>query len=116
MTTLRPADFCRELLATLDASEGRRRRRKRNTTPDAIGLSMKRALLEDAIAADPESDDFEAWLFERCLAAGPESGGLRALALSVLEEWRFASEIDEFRSWLSEGAPSDDTVMANGQS
>src|SRR5690606_22702639 len=42
----RPADFCRGLLAALDASEGRRRRRKRDTTPDAIGLAIKRELLE----------------------------------------------------------------------
>ena len=49
MQILRPADFCREMLATIDASEGRRRRRKRNTTPDAIGLELKRTLLEAAM-------------------------------------------------------------------
>src|SRR2546422_5226163 len=38
----RPGEICRELLAALDASEGRRRRRKRDTTPDAIGLTIKR--------------------------------------------------------------------------
>jgi hypothetical protein len=42
---LRPAEFCRQLLATLDVSEGRRKRRKRDTTPDAIGLAIKRDLL-----------------------------------------------------------------------
>src|SRR5438132_12968000 len=45
----RPAVVCRELLAALDASEGRRRRRKRDTTPDAIGLTIKRDLLERAV-------------------------------------------------------------------
>src|SRR5690348_697382 len=73
----RPGEICRELLAALDASEGRRRRRKRDTTPDAIGLTIKRDLLERAIADDPEPDEFEAWLHEQCLAAGGSEGGDR---------------------------------------
>ena len=43
---LRPADVARALLAALEASEGRRRKRKRNQTADAFGLSVKRELLE----------------------------------------------------------------------
>ena len=46
---LRPAEFARRLLATLAASEGRRKRRKRNTTPDSIGLGIKHDLLEGSI-------------------------------------------------------------------
>ena len=109
----RPSDVCRELLATLDASEGRRRRRKRDTTPDAIGLAMKRELLEGAVAADPDPDDFEAWLHEQCLAAGGAEGGVRAMALSIFEEWRLAHDADSFRAWLARGAPSDDAAAAN---
>lgn len=104
----RPAAICRELLAALDASEGRRRRRKRDTTPDAIGLTIKRDLLERAIAADPEPDEFEAWLHEQCLASGGSEGGVRAMALSIFEEWRLAHDADAFREWLANGAPSDD--------
>jgi hypothetical protein len=104
----RPGEICRELLATIDASEGRRRRRKRDTTPDAIGLTMKRDLLERAIAADPEPDDFEAWLHEQCLTAGGSEGGVRAMALSIFEEWRLAHDAGAFREWLARGAPSDD--------
>ncbi len=103
-----PAEFCRELIAALEASEGRRRRRRRDTTPDAIGLAMKRALLEEAIAEAPEAGEFERWLFERVLAAGNGSGGVRAVAYSILEEWRFTAEVDAFRDWLAAGAPSDD--------
>ena len=77
----RPGEVCRELLAALDASEGRRKRRKRDTTPDAIGLTVKRELLERAIAADPEPQAFEAWLLEQCGAAGGAEGGVRAMAL-----------------------------------
>lgn len=94
-------------MAALEASEGRRRRRKRDTTPDAIGLEMKRQLLESAVAADPEPDCFEDWLYERCLAAG-DDGGLRAMALSIRDEWRLVSELGGFREWLARGAPSED--------
>ena len=44
--TFRPADVCRALLAALEASEGRRRKRKRDQTPDAFGLAVKRDLLQ----------------------------------------------------------------------
>ena len=104
----RPADVCRELLSALDASEGRRKRRKRDTTPDAIGLAVKRDLLERAVAADPEPEAFEGWLLEQCAAAGAAEGGVRAMALSIFEEWRLARDAVSFRSWLAEGALSDD--------
>lgn len=104
----RPRDVCRELLAAVDASEGRRKRRKRDTTPDAIGLAIKRDLLERAVVADPDPDDFEGWLLEQCAAAGPGEGGMRAMALSIYEEWRMAVGTGPFRDWLAQGAPSDD--------
>src|SRR3989441_11845088 len=46
----RPGEICRELLAALDASEGGRRRRQRDTTPHASGPTVKRDLLERAVA------------------------------------------------------------------
>ena len=110
MDSVRPAEFCREVMASLQASEGRRRRRSRNTTPDAIGLAMKRTLLEEAIAADPAPEEFEDWLFRRCLREPVGSGGLRAVAVSLFEEWRFAAQVDAFRDWLAAGAPSDDAI------
>ena len=118
---LRPADVCRRLLAALDASEGRRRRRKRDTTPDAIGMAIKRRLLDDTVRGDPEPDDYEGWLLERCLAAGGTgqgsaeavpSGPLRAMARDILGEWRLAQASGEFRDWLADGAPSDDNVRS----
>jgi len=108
MSLPRPAVICRELLNALDAAEGRRRRRKRDTTPDAIGLSLKRDLLERAVAADPEPAGFEAWLLAQCHELGEHDGGVRAMALSIFEEWRLAHDADSFRDWLAQGAPSDD--------
>lgn len=116
----RPAAICGQLLAALDASEGRRQRRKRNTTPDAIGMAIKRRLLEHTVRDDPDPEAFEEWLLKRCLwpaelgRDGGElgllaaSGPVRAMALEVLAEWRLAQTSGVFRSWLSEGAPSED--------
>lgn len=105
----RPADVCRQLLMALDASEGRRRRRKRDTNPDAIGMAIKRRLLEETVREDPAPDDFEGWLLDWCLATGAgASGPLRAMALEVLAEWRLAEGAGPFRDWLRAGAPSDD--------
>ena len=108
MEQFRPAHLCAELLATLDASEGRRKRRSRNTTADSIGLEIKRGLLEAVRLADPDPDAFEEWLLERCLAEGTADGPLRAMALTVWDEWQLAGSAAEFRKWLADGAPSDD--------
>lgn len=105
---MRPAEICRELLETIEASEGRRKRRVRDTTADAIGLQIKRELLEEIVHADPEADDFEGWLLERCLAEGASDGPLRAIALTIWEEWQLTRMSGDFRRWLADGAPSAD--------
>jgi hypothetical protein len=105
----RPAAICQQLLQAMDAAEGRRKRRKRNTTPDALGMEIKRELLEAAIVEDPAPGDFEAWLFHRVQTAGPLSGATRAMALQIRDEWQFVLFSGDFRQWLAAGAPSDDT-------
>jgi hypothetical protein len=106
-SNLRPGEVCQSLLAALEASEGRRRRRKRDQTPDGIGLTFKRELLEQAVKADPEPEAFEEWLLN--YTAGHDSaGGIFAMARAVFEEWRLAHSMSEFKSWLEQGAPSDD--------
>lgn len=109
---LRPADVCRALLAALDASEGRRRQRKRDQTPDAFGLAVKRALLQRVIADDPKAQAFESWLLEYpSTAVSPElAGPALAMARAVFEEWRLAHSLSAFRVWLERGAPSDDAT------
>jgi hypothetical protein len=79
----------------------------RDTTPDAIGLDLKRRLLEAAARADPEPEAFEAWLLEHALGEVP-SGPASAMAQAILEEWRQALAVGGFRAWLAHGAPSDD--------
>ena len=106
--TTRPSAVCRALLSALESAEGRRRSRKRDQTPDAIGLSMKRRLLELAVADDPEPEAFEAWLLDRAFTENGGSGCALAMARAVLDEWRLANEMPAFASWLEGGAPSDD--------
>jgi hypothetical protein len=109
---IRPADVCRFLLAALDASDGRRLKRKRDQTADAFGLAVKRALLQRAVEDDPPAAAFEEWLFnypatcERVELAGPAL----AMARAVFEEWRLAHSLPGFKSWLEHGAPSDDAA------
>jgi hypothetical protein len=105
----RPAEVCKALLAALEASEGRRRRRKRDQTPDSIGLTFKRELLEQAVRDDPEPEAFEQWLFTYTVSRD-SAGGIFAMARAVFEEWRLAHSMGEFKSWLEQGAPSDDAT------
>lgn len=105
MTQARPALVCRWLLQGLGASEGARTRRKRNTTPDALGLGIKRDLLERAVADDPEPADFERWLMARVLEAGEAGGARRALAQEVLYEYHAVLALPDFQLWLGLGAP-----------
>ncbi|HWN19731.1 MAG TPA: hypothetical protein VNO19_12510 [Gemmatimonadales bacterium] len=107
---LRPAEVCRRLLAALEASEGRRRRRKRNTTPDSIGMAIKRTILKETVRHDPDPDAYEGWLLERCRTQDEPSGSMRAMALDILSDWRLAQTSVTFRSWLEQGAPSDDAA------
>ena len=106
----RPADLCRELLAALEAFDGRRRRRKRDTTPDALGMAIKRELLERAVAEDPAPGAFEAWLLEQCLAGAQtySMGAVRAMALEIHGEYQLTATLPAFEAWLASGAPSED--------
>ena len=106
----RPADICKALLAALEGAEGRRRSRKRDQTPDAIGLALKREVLERVVACDPDPGRFEAWLlaYVQEIEAKHSAGAASAMARAVLEEWRLAHSMGDFKAWLDLGAPSAD--------
>jgi len=111
----RPAEVCAALLAALEASEGRRRSRKRDQTPDAIGLAVKRELLKRAVEDNPKPEEFEEWLLHYVQSCGsPESSGaVSAMARAIFEEWRLVHRMSEFKVWLDRGAPSDDADDKN---
>jgi hypothetical protein len=107
---LRPAQVCSALLAALEAADGRRRMRKRDQTPDAIGLGAKRALLECVVREDPDPEAFEAWLLQYAGGDPSDHGGAAPAAnsRSIFEEWRLAHVMGDFTVWLACGAPSED--------
>ena len=109
-SAMRPAQVCKALLAALQAPEGQRKRRKRDQTPDAIGLAVKRALLERAVEDDPDPQAFEEWLlkYPQTLVATELAGPASAMARAVFDEWHLALSLEDFRAWLNQGAPSDD--------
>jgi hypothetical protein len=113
LVSVTPVEVCGGLLSALEASEGRRRRRSRNTTADSIGLAIQRALLEDAVREEPSGANFERWLQERCVAQGESDGAYRAMALLVWHEWKIASQSEDMNAWLTSGARSDDREGAN---
>ena len=109
--TIRPADICQALLSALEAADGRRKQRKRDQTPDTIGLTLKRQLLEQIVKEDPAPEAFEEWLLRYTLV-NDGTGAVGAMARAVFEEWRLAHSMDEFKAWLERGAPSDDAVQS----
>jgi hypothetical protein len=105
----RPAEICAALLAALDAADGLRRNRKRDQTPDGIGLAIKRDLLQRVVRENPNPEAFEEWLLQCSMAYAAESAGaVTAMARAIFEEWSLAQSMNEFKSWLDHGAPSDD--------
>ena len=106
---IRPAEICAALLAALDAADGLRRNRKRDQTPDGIGLAIKRELLQRAVREDPNPEVFEEWLLQCGPAGAPaSSGAVSAMGRAIFDEWRLAHSLDEFKQWLDQGAPSAD--------
>lgn len=109
MNAFRPADVCKALLAALDAADGRRRSRKRDQTPDAIGLALKREVLERVVEENPDAPNFEAWLLNYAQSHN-SPGAASAMARAVLDEWHMAHAMGDFKAWLDHGAPSDDAA------
>jgi hypothetical protein len=112
--TPRPGEFCRWALKAEEAADGLRRRRKRDQRPDQIGLAIKSDLLARAAEADPAPEGFEAWLVGQVVGA-PAGGPVRAMALQILEEYRFAALDPALAGWLRAGAPSDDALPRGPQ-
>jgi hypothetical protein len=102
-----PAEFARQALEAIEASEGRRKRRHRNTTPDRIGLDLKRDILTRLAEEAPPAEELEEWLHGRIVGSA-DSGATRAMCIDVLDEYRAATLSPSFRDWLARGAPSDD--------
>jgi hypothetical protein len=112
---LTPTELCRGLLGALDASEGRRKRRVRNTSADSIGLTIQRDILEAAVRDEPAPDEFEAWLLAQCMAEGVADGAQRAMALFIWDQWQLALRAPDVEAWIVAGGHSDDRESGAAQ-
>jgi hypothetical protein len=91
---LRPRDFALLLLGSGDAMP---RQRARDQQADRAGLDLKRRVLCELLALDPEPDELEAVLMDVVESLGPPTGPTRSIAAVVLEEWRMAVAVP---GWL----------------
>jgi hypothetical protein len=78
-------------LFLLGSGETAPRQRARDQQADAAGLDLKRRVLAGVVARDPDPDGLEAALMAIVDEFGQPTGPTRAVARSVLEEWRFAT-------------------------
>jgi hypothetical protein len=85
---LSPRDFA---LLLLGSGEAAPRKRARDQQADSAGLELKRRVLSEIVARDPAADRFEAELLAIVDELGPPAGPTRAVALGILDEWRFAA-------------------------
>lgn len=96
---MRPHDFALLLLASRDL---RPRQRARDQRADLEGLDLKRRILQEIAAQDPEPADVEAALFRIIEQLGRPYGPTRALAALIHEEWQAACISPEWVTQLLE--------------
>jgi hypothetical protein len=94
---LRPRDLALILLASRDLLP---RQRARDQQADRIGLALKRQLLEQIAAADPEPTALEETLDQIVQTLGQPSGPVRAIAGLFHEEWQMACAAPEWVALL----------------
>jgi hypothetical protein len=94
---LRPRDLALLLLASRDL---RPRQRARDQQADLAGLDLKRRVLEEVAALDPEADELNATLLRIATRLDGPSGPARAVASIVREEWQMACASPEWVAQL----------------
>jgi hypothetical protein len=93
---LRPRDFALLMLASGDLLP---RQRARDQQADRAGMDLKRQLLDAVAARDPEPEELEEVLMDLVVEQTPV-GPMRAIAGSLLEEWRMAADTPEWVEFL----------------
>jgi hypothetical protein len=86
-TILRPRDLALLLLASGDL---RPRKRARDQQADHAGLTLKRRVLEELAACDPEPEDLAVALKRIVEGLGEPHGPTRAIAAGVRDDWQAA--------------------------
>jgi hypothetical protein len=94
---LRPCDFALLLLASGDLAP---RQRARDQQADLAGMGLKRRILDELAARDPEPQELEGALLTIVEDLGPPTGPTRSVALALLEDWRVAVATPEWVAHL----------------
>ena len=98
---VRPRDLALLSLASGDLLP---RQRARDQQADRAGLELKRQLLDRVASIDPEPAELERTLLDIVDQIGPPTGPTRALAITILEEWRMACATPEWVAHLLDQA------------
>lgn len=107
-----PADLALLLLASGDLLP---RQRARDQQADLAGNELKRHMLNELVVADPEPAEIESALATIIDSLDQPTGPARAIALSVLDDWRAAQESPEFVEWLVTQAVAEGQQPAEGR-
>jgi hypothetical protein len=94
---LRPRDLALLLLASGDLLP---RQRARDQQADLAGLALKKRVLEELAALDPEPEELEAALMQIVEKIGPPTGPTRSLAVTIRDEWLVACAAPEWTAYL----------------
>ncbi len=94
---IRPRDLALLLLASGDL---RPRQRARDQQADRTGMEIKRRILQEVAALDPEPEELEIVLIRLVDEIGPPTGPTRAVAAIVRDEWQTACATPEWVSQL----------------
>lgn len=105
-TQRRPRDMALLLLA---AEGGPPRQRARDQRPDDLGGALRRRVLDQLAALDPEPDELPEALAAIAAGLGEPTGPARGVAALLLEEWNTACASPAYWSWsLREAIEADD--------
>jgi hypothetical protein len=94
---LRPRDLALLLLASRDL---RPRQRARDQQADTAGLELKRRILDEVAALDPEPHELPQALMQIAAQLDVPSGPARAIAAIIHEEWQTACAVPEWVAQL----------------
>lgn len=108
----RPADFARLMLAGPGL---RSRQRARDQQADQAGIELKRQVLTELSALDPEPENFDLALDQIINQLGPPYGPVRGICLSVRNDWQATCTSPQFLAWLLQEAVSEDSGRRRGK-
>jgi hypothetical protein len=98
---LRPSDWAKLVLASGDCLP---RQRARDQQADLAGAEMRLQVLKGIVELDPDPPALEAALHKIVHELDAPSGPLRAIAVSLRDDFQATATTPELLAWLKAGA------------